>query len=83
MKTLLGYFQKSNIFKIKNYGCRWYRFSKFSSLSRFWIHYRNSRTYLINLNGIFIRNLLVYGGIALVLWMLYAGIKGMKNKDQK
>jgi len=25
----------------------------------------------------------VYGAIALVIWMLYAGIKGMKNKDQK
>jgi|TARA_B110000503_G_C7086591_1_gene387574 hypothetical protein len=33
--------------------------------------------------GYFIRNIFVYGAIALVIWMLYAGIKGMKNKDQK
>ena len=31
--------------------------------------------------GYFIRNIFVYGAIALVIWMLYAGIKGMKNKD--
>jgi hypothetical protein len=30
--------------------------------------------------GYFLRNIIVYGAIALVLWMLYAGIKGMKNK---
>jgi hypothetical protein len=30
--------------------------------------------------GYFLRNILVYGAIALVVWMLYAGIKGMKNK---
>jgi len=33
--------------------------------------------------GYFIRNIFVYGAIALVIWMLYAGIKGIKNKDQK
>ena len=33
--------------------------------------------------GYFIRNIFVYVAIALVIWMLYAGIKGMKNKDQK
>ena len=33
--------------------------------------------------GYFIRNIFVYGAIALVIWMLYAGIKGMKNKDHK
>ena len=33
--------------------------------------------------GYFIRDIFVYGAIALVIWMLYAGIKGMKNKDQK
>ncbi len=33
--------------------------------------------------GYFIRNIFVYGAIALIIWMLYAGIKGMKNKDQK
>ncbi len=33
--------------------------------------------------GYFIGNIFVYGAIALVIWMLYAGIKGMKNKDQK
>jgi len=30
--------------------------------------------------GYFLRNILVYGAIALVVWMLYAGIKGVKNK---
>ena len=30
--------------------------------------------------GYFIRNLFVYGAIALVIWMLYAGIKGMKSE---
>jgi hypothetical protein len=33
--------------------------------------------------GYFIRNLIVYGAIALVVWMLYAGIKGMNNKDSQ
>jgi len=30
--------------------------------------------------GYFLRNILVYGALALVGWMLYAAIKGMKNK---
>jgi len=30
--------------------------------------------------GYFLRNIIVYGAIALVVWMLYAGIKGMQNK---
>jgi len=33
--------------------------------------------------GYFVRNLFVYGAIALVLWMLYAAIKGMKNKEKR
>jgi|TARA_B110000908_G_scaffold74121_1_gene89352 hypothetical protein len=33
--------------------------------------------------GYFIRNLLVYGAIALVIWMLYAAVRGMKNKDNQ
>jgi hypothetical protein len=30
--------------------------------------------------GYFLRNIVVYGAIAFVIWMLYAAIKGMKNK---
>jgi hypothetical protein len=30
--------------------------------------------------GYFLKNILVYGAIALVAWMLYAAIRGMKNK---
>ena len=33
--------------------------------------------------GYFVRNLLVYGAIALVVWMLYAAIRGMNNKKSK
>jgi hypothetical protein len=30
--------------------------------------------------GYFLRNILVYGAIAFVIGMLYAAVKGMKNK---
>jgi hypothetical protein len=30
--------------------------------------------------GYFLRNILVYGATAFVIWMLYAAVKGMKNK---
>jgi len=30
----------------------------------------------------FIRNILVYGAIALVLWMLYYGIRGLSKKKK-
>jgi len=30
--------------------------------------------------GYFLRNIVVYGAIAFVIWMLYAGLKGIKNK---
>jgi hypothetical protein len=30
--------------------------------------------------GYFLKNILVYGAIALLVWMLYAAIRGMKNK---
>jgi len=30
--------------------------------------------------GYFLRNIVVYGAIAIVVWMLYAAIRGMKNK---
>jgi hypothetical protein len=30
--------------------------------------------------GYFLRNVVVYGAIAFVIWMLYASLKGMKNK---
>jgi len=32
--------------------------------------------------GYFIRNLIVYGVIALVIWMLYSAIRGMSNKNK-
>jgi len=33
--------------------------------------------------GYFIRNIFVYGAIALVIWMLYAGIKGkIKTRNE-
>jgi len=30
--------------------------------------------------GYFLRNIVAYGAIAFLIWMLYAAIKGMKNK---
>ncbi len=32
--------------------------------------------------GYFIRNILVYGAIAIVLWMLYSGIRGLSKKKK-
>tara|TARA_B100000780_G_scaffold210868_1_gene150784 strand:- start:297 stop:398 length:102 start_codon:yes stop_codon:yes gene_type:complete len=32
--------------------------------------------------GYFIKNIMVYGLIALVIWMLYLAIKGFQNKDK-
>ena len=32
--------------------------------------------------GYFIRNILVYGAIAAVLWMLYSGIRGLSKKKK-
>ena len=32
--------------------------------------------------GYFIRNILVYGAIAVVLWMLYSGIRGLSKKKK-
>ncbi|MFQ3340374.1 MAG: hypothetical protein ACI9TK_000024 [Flavobacteriaceae bacterium] len=66
----------------KKNGCRWNCFGKFGSMFIIRPYYRNQRTQL-NLMGYFIRNLFVYGAIALVVWMLYAAIKGMKNKNQQ
>lgn len=32
--------------------------------------------------GYFLRNIVVYGAIALVIGLLYIALKGMKNKDR-
>jgi len=32
--------------------------------------------------GYFLRNILVYGAIAVVLWMLYSSIRGFINKNK-
>jgi len=32
--------------------------------------------------GYFIRNIIVYGAIAVVLWLLYTAIRGISNKKK-